>query len=1511
MQYIQLQPQVAPTVTLPVTGNLNLFLDYQDNLVKVVDSTGTVYGPTGNGVYITGGTYNANTGITTLTDSVGHQTQITGYFTTMNDLYVTGGTFTIATGTLDLVKNDGSIEPISGFTMFTGATYSAGTLNLKYNNNSPAFQVTGFTTPVFETITKTDLDSLISASALTAGNTYRITGVNPDLYGGTDIILQALSTTELSKNGHGLFYNPNYNQYDIWTNVSYIGYYNLTGYFQVGDTFYGDSGQVGELVTLPGEYSLNFVSLHGEFSAGTVFTSSTFTATTDYLYTPTWNIGDKVIWGGKVWEKMSADTGTSVNEIVGRGDGGHYVNFELGITNCVPNTLVITDGVETFTANTYGDLSGNLGGYGSMNFPYGNGQLYFQNTLTAGTPVYANYSYSGTEIEKSTWELDGKWRMVADNDTDYTPTWDIIEYEYENDTISYRKDITYNVEVLSTYYFTVDNWGFSSIKGMQWGSGDITNFSSKNAYLENLVNFIGNYVYNVTLDTGSSFDSNYWGYNTYLENINLAANSSLNFSTIGSNNYISGIELGSYSDVYNLNIANNDYSEIRFDSITLGSTDNYSSNNTYIRGLDIHMGSRFHGIVLGSSSSAPNSEDYITYLDTIQLLNGSGFFNIKMEEGSHISNISCYNGGRMRDIQVGRGAYLEYIDVFNYGDMFSIKLDGGSNYGNWSRESYIYEVQIGQNSYMHDVQLGLGSYIEYIDMSKNGCTFKYITLGNNSYISSFNYNDNGSDFRYNSLGIDSYFENISFSANSVFEYATLSDSAQVSNVVMLNNSSFNNNALANDSYIQYILIGNNSQFERNNLNVNSAINSVSVSDNAYFGTNDLSVNAFIGNIDIYSNGDMSYFQIGLDSEVTNLIINEGVYLGDITIGEYLFLSEATFSEDVYQRIIDRNNNNFPATLYIDDASDLNLGSIYYAGEVTLKTRKATIQYDNYGGTGFTIGDTIVDQQTNAQAQILSNVITSASIFDEVVGAGDGSQSAFTFTLANQRVQPYSVTISAYTNTIELMVDSTGDGTLFGNYGGTFGTINYATGECDVTFTNPVSAGTSVHAYYNTATGGTLTVNVADRFIPFQYGNDIDNNNGSNAYVVLYTQPSTNQTVSSIHNFPKIDYNNDFNGRVSPYNVTFLPESGLTVNFYGTQVGVIQNGEIAMPSTVFTASGSSGDYMTICGYRDSNRGLTYVQQIDAQNYVNGSVRTLPTITGANVTNTSYQQVDIEAFISDSGSYGPIIEKGFVWVQGYDNVPYLSDNKQADTGTTVGLFNLTLTGLNSNDWVVIRAYAINGAGVSYSNTQTVSPYICLAKGTQVTLSDGSTKNIEDVDYTDELKVWNFDDGHFDVAKPTFISVAQPTNQHNLIKFSDGSELRTILPHLGHRIFNIEKGEFTYPMTDDTPIGTSTFNDKGEIVTLVSKEIVNEDNEFYNVITAKHLNVFCNTILTSCRLNNMYPIVDMKFVKNIKPNETTLEVLMGISEEEYIDLRLSEQSMAIGEIVDYVNKKNAFRK
>ena len=185
-----------------------------------------------------------------------------------------------------------------------------------------------------------------------------------------------------------------------------------------------------------------------------------------------------------------------------------------------------------------------------------------------------------------------------------------------------------------------------------------------------------------------------------------------------------------------------------------------------------------------------------------------------------------------------------------------------------------------------------------------------------------------------------------------------------------------------------------------------------------------------------------------------------------------------------------------------------------------------------------------------------------------------------------------------------------------------------------------------------------------------------------------------------------------------------------------------------------------------------------------------------------------------------------------------------------------------------------------------------YCCYVEGTQISLADGTKKNVEDITYEDELLVWDFDNGCLSSSKPLWIMKKQIAGEYNLLKFENGSELKTVNQH---RIFNKDAGKFTYPMTDETPVGTVTVTSDGTETKLVSKEKVQETVNYYNIITDYHMNLFAEDILTSCRLSNLYEIKDMKYVKDNR--ELALrEEYPNIPEEYFKGLRIAEQPREI---------------
>jgi len=300
--------------------------------------------------------------------------------------------------------------------------------------------------------------------------------------------------------------------------------------------------------------------------------------------------------------------------------------------------------------------------------------------------------------------------------------------------------------------------------------------------------------------------------------------------------------------------------------------------------------------------------------------------------------------------------------------------------------------------------------------------------------------------------------------------------------------------------------------------------------------------------------------------------------------------------------------------------------------------------------------------------------------------------------------------------------------------------------------------------------------------------------------------------------------------------------------------------------------------------------------------------LPTVTSDSFTdqNAASLLMDFAGTVVDDGG-APVTARGFVFCQNVNRPPTVgaAGSTNIPVGSGVGPFASVGYNVGVAGPLYMRAYATNSVGTGYGAELTAENAVCLAVGTLVTLADGSLKKIEDIEYTDLLSVWNFDDGRFDTACPLWIKKAERTDRYNLLRFSDGTTLKTINQH---RIFNKEVGAFTYPMTDDTPIGTTTFNISGEEVRLVDKRVVHESVNYYNVITHGHMNLFADGILTSCRYNNIYPIADMKFVKDDR--ELITRSAYGVEDRYYDGLRLAEQRIAIEDTVAYVSRLQALQ-
>lgn len=199
------------------------------------------------------------------------------------------------------------------------------------------------------------------------------------------------------------------------------------------------------------------------------------------------------------------------------------------------------------------------------------------------------------------------------------------------------------------------------------------------------------------------------------------------------------------------------------------------------------------------------------------------------------------------------------------------------------------------------------------------------------------------------------------------------------------------------------------------------------------------------------------------------------------------------------------------------------------------------------------------------------------------------------------------------------------------------------------------------------------------------------------------------------------------------------------------------------------------------------------------------------------------------------------------------------------------------------------------------------VCYAAGTLITLHDGTTKKIEDITYDDELLVWDFDNGCFATAKPSWISKAQLYPYYYKITLEDGTQLDLIGSDGDcHRLFNIDKSKFVYGSRFN--LGERTFKEDESTPKVVSIERIDKEVVYYNMNTKYHINCFINGVLSSCRYNNLYPIKDMKFVKATRA-KVPLSAYSNVPAEYYHDLRLGEVDVTefpIEETNDYVQKR-----
>jgi hypothetical protein len=202
-------------------------------------------------------------------------------------------------------------------------------------------------------------------------------------------------------------------------------------------------------------------------------------------------------------------------------------------------------------------------------------------------------------------------------------------------------------------------------------------------------------------------------------------------------------------------------------------------------------------------------------------------------------------------------------------------------------------------------------------------------------------------------------------------------------------------------------------------------------------------------------------------------------------------------------------------------------------------------------------------------------------------------------------------------------------------------------------------------------------------------------------------------------------------------------------------------------------------------------------------------------------------------------------------------------------------------------------------SITGDASIHCWSCFVRGTKILLFNNKTKEVQDITYDDELLVWDFDNGCCASAKPLWIKKTETATYYYRCIF----ENETVLDLVGsngncHAVFCLDDNKFEYA---NKCVGKTIMTKNGP-TKLLSCDKIEDSVEFYNIITDYHMNLFANNILTSTTMNNIYPIENMRFVKENRES-IPYEAFSEIPIEFYKGLRLDENKL---EDIDKLDNK-----
>lgn len=205
-------------------------------------------------------------------------------------------------------------------------------------------------------------------------------------------------------------------------------------------------------------------------------------------------------------------------------------------------------------------------------------------------------------------------------------------------------------------------------------------------------------------------------------------------------------------------------------------------------------------------------------------------------------------------------------------------------------------------------------------------------------------------------------------------------------------------------------------------------------------------------------------------------------------------------------------------------------------------------------------------------------------------------------------------------------------------------------------------------------------------------------------------------------------------------------------------------------------------------------------------------------------------------------------------------------------------------------------------------------CILQGSKILLANGSYKNIEDLQYTDLLKVWNFELGKYDYQYPLAIIIKGKVKHYTRINLEDGSHIDITDQHeffdpVHHTIRVYGSGAIHKINSEDDYYVMKYVNDSiYDSIKIISMEDISSEEpiQSYSLVTGGTISYFVDNVLSCMKTIEYVGLTEEnKFGKHFAKDKETCYTYDRFEKEIYED---SSKYIILGnnlQYVDYYNK------